>query len=126
MFNRIKSYFRKNAEKNKSNDPVEKTIKTTTKTIRKLTIILVGSLTPILVTLLLIITVVFGPILLAKQYIEDLKRDVAIFFDKVGNVLTLKGWCSDIDDSCEKKAEQKYYETLNVVYNYYDKKKCRN
>lgn len=122
MFNRIKSYFRKNAEKNKSNDPVEKTIKTTTKTIRKLTIILVGSLTPILVTLLLIITVVFGPILLAKQYIEDLKRDVAIFFDKVGNVLTLKGWCSDIDDSCEKKAEQKYYETLNVVYNYYDKK----
>ena len=72
-----------------------------------------------LVVIITIITVVLAPIMMAEQMVEDTKNKVALFFEKVGNVLTLNGWCSDTDGSCQKKAEQKYYEKLNEVYNDY-------
>lgn len=69
----------------------------------------------------LAVIVTFGPMLMAKQYIEDKYQETAIFFDKVGNVLTLKGWCSNLDEdnSCAKKAEQKFFEQLDETYTKY-------
>jgi len=72
-----------------------------------------------LVVITTIVTVVFAPIMMAEQMIEDIKNNVSLFFEKVGNVLTLNGWCADSDGSCQKKAGQKYYEKLNDVYNDY-------
>ena len=73
-----------------------------------------------IIIITIIIAVVFGPVMMAEQMIEDKKNDVALFFKKVGNVLTLNGWCSDDDGSCQKKAEQKYYKKLNDVYDDYE------
>lgn len=80
------------------------------------------SLLPIMCVILVQVIVIFGPVMMAQQFIDDTKNDVAIFFEKVGNVLTLKGWCSESDGSCQRKAEQKYYEQLNDVYNEYKDK----
>lgn len=72
-----------------------------------------------LVLIITVVTVVFAPVMMAEQMIEDIKNNVSLFFEKVGNVITLNGWCADSDGSCQKKAEQKYYEKLNDVYNDY-------
>lgn len=80
------------------------------------------SLLPIMCVFLVQVIVIFGPVMMAQQFIDDTKNDVAIFFEKVGNVLTLKGWCSESDGTCQRKAEQKYYEQLNDVYNEYKDK----
>lgn len=85
----------------------------------KILLAILSSVLPVVITLLVVIIVLIGPILMAKQYIEDKINDVAVFFDKVGNVLTLNGWCSDMDGSCAKKAEQKYFEQLDNTYSKY-------
>ena len=72
-----------------------------------------------LVIIVVIIAVIFAPIMMAQQYVEDIKSDISLFFEKVGNAITLNGWCADSDGSCQKKAEQKYYEKLNEVYQDY-------
>lgn len=77
---------------------------------------------PTICVIFVLIIVIFGPVMMAQQYIDDTKNEVAIFFEKVGNVLTLKGWCSESDGTCQRKAEQKYYEQLNDVYNEYKDK----
>lgn len=74
------------------------------------------------VIIIVIIAVVLAPILLAQQYIEDLKNNVSLFFEKVGNVLTLRGWCADSDGSCKEKDEQKYYKQLDKTYEKYKDK----
>lgn len=89
---------------------------------KKLIIGAIFSALPTLLVILVVFIVLYGPIMMSQQYIEDSKNEVAYFFEKVGNVLTLKGWCSDSDGSCQKKAEQKYYEQLNIVYNEYKQK----
>lgn len=72
-----------------------------------------------LIIIVVVVTVIFGPIMMAQQYIEDVKNEVSLFFEKVGNVITLNGWCADSDGSCQRKAEQKFYEKLNEIYNDY-------
>lgn len=75
-----------------------------------------------LIIIVSIITVLFAALMIAQQFVEDVKNDVSLFFEKTGNLLTLNGWCADSDGSCQKKAEQKYYEKLNDVYNDYNEK----
>ena len=72
-----------------------------------------------LIIIVVIITIIFAPIMMAQQYVEDLKNNVSIFFEKLGNAITLNGWCSDTDGSCQRKAEQKYYEQLDDTYRKY-------
>ena len=91
-------------------------------TSQKLKIIIIAAICSLFIPIILIIIIIFGPVMMAQQYIEDAKSEVGLFFEKVGNVLTLNGWCSDSDGSCQKKAEQKYYEELNDIYNDYKDK----
>ena len=86
---------------------------------KKLMLPLLPAVASFLVPIIIVIIVVVGPVLLAEQYIKDAKSEVGLFFEKVGNVLTLKGWCADSDGTCEKKAEQEYYEELDDVYEDY-------
>lgn len=86
---------------------------------KKMLIISIGPIALFLVIILVIVSVTLAPIMMAKQYVDDFKNDVAVFFEKVGNVLTLKGWCAESDGSCNKQAEQKYYEQLGKVYDKY-------
>jgi len=123
MKSALKKLIKNISNKNdKSNDQIYANNILKNNGVRRLTIALIGALTPIFITIIVVIVVVLGPIIMAKQYMEDLKNDVSIFFDKVGNVLTLRGWCSDKDGSCEKKSEQKYYERLDKVVQQYKKK----
>lgn len=123
MKSALKKLIKNISNKNdKSNDQIYANNILKNNGVRRLTIALIGALTPIFITIIVVIVAVVGPILMAKQYMEDLKNDVSIFFDKVGNVLTLRGWCSDKDGSCEKKSEQKYYERLDKVVQQYKKK----
>ena len=86
---------------------------------KKLMLPLLPAVASFLVPVIIVIIIVVGPILLAEQYIKDAKSEVGLFFEKVGNVLTLNGWCADSDGSCEKKAEQEYFEELDDVYEDY-------
>lgn len=86
---------------------------------KKILLSLLPGVAGVLIPLILTIIIVLGPIMLAQQFIEDVKSEVGLFFEKVGNVLTFDGWCAESDGSCEKKAEQKYYEELNEVYEDY-------
>jgi len=74
------------------------------------------------VIIIVVITIVLSPIMLAQQYIDDLKNNISLFFEKIGNVLTFQGWCADSDGSCQKKSQQKYYEQLDKTYNKYKDK----
>lgn len=89
---------------------------------QKLKTIIIAAICSLFIPIILIIIIIFGPIMMAQQYIDDAKSEVGLFFEKVGNVLTLNGWCADSDGSCQKKSEQKYYEELNDVYNDYKDK----
>lgn len=71
------------------------------------------------IILITVIIIIFYPIIMADQLITDIKSDVSLFFEKTGNLLTLKGWCAESDGSCQKKAEQKYYNQLQKVYEKY-------
>lgn len=89
---------------------------------QKIKTIIIAAICSLFIPIILIIIIIFGPIMMAQQYIDDAKSEVGLFFEKVGNVLTLNGWCADSDGSCQKKSEQKYYEELNDVYNDYKDK----
>lgn len=84
---------------------------------RSLLIIGVSCIGLFLVVIILITIIIFGPVIVTKEFIEKVKNsEVSVTIDKINNVLSLKGWCSDIDGSCEKKIEQQYYEKLGEVY----------
>lgn len=89
---------------------------------KRLIVLLTAAICSLLIPIIVVIFLVFGPIILGQQYIEDSLDEVTTFFDKFGNVLSLKGWCSEQDGSCEKKAEQNYYEKLNDTYKDYKNK----
>lgn len=72
-----------------------------------------------LISFIVLICIIFMPAFIAEQYVSDAYSDVTLFFSKVGNLLTFNGWCSDKDGSCERKAEQKYYDELYAVYDKY-------
>lgn len=65
--------------------------------------------------LVVVITVVFGPIMIAQEMIDNIKEGVSNFFEKTGNLLTSKGWCTD--SGCSAEAERKYYARLESAYN---------
>lgn len=90
---------------------------------KKLLIMIITAASSFLLILITLIVVIFGPIMMSKQYIDDITNEVSTFFEKIGNTkLTLKGWCSETDGSCEKQAEQSYYEELNDTYQKYQNK----
>ena len=72
-----------------------------------------------LITVLLLIIILFGPVMLAGEYIGSFNEGTSNFFEKVGNLFTLKGWCTDAE--CDKDSDQKYDEKLKEVYDSYKK-----
>lgn len=101
----------KNKQNNETNSPLKKILMPT----------LISAAT-FFIIIVVVITIIFAPIMMAQQYVEDLKREVSLFFEKLGNALTLQGWCAESDGSCQRQAEQKYYEQLDDVYQKYEKK----
>jgi surface antigen len=76
-----------------------------------------GSFLFLLITIVLVITIVFSPILIAQEYIAEVKDQVSNFFEKVGNLVTLKGWCTD--EECDASFDEKFYKELDKVYSSY-------
>ena len=115
----MKSGFNKiinNLLKNKADSIIDKS------PLKKYFTLGIVGISAFLIIIVVIITIIFAPIIMAQQYVEDFKNNVTLFFEKLGNVITLNGWCSDSDGSCQKKAEQKYYEQLDETYQKYKDK----
>lgn len=85
----------------------------------KLLIYLLSSLLPCFIVILVLVIVLLGPVLMARQYFEDKKTDQPLLFEKEGDVLSLYGWCDENDENCDRGSEQKYYEQLNKTYEKY-------
>lgn len=82
-----------------------------------------GSIIPIIFFSFAVIIIVAAPIMFASEFSQHLKNgNTTQFFEKVGNLIAFKGWCSDSDGSCEKNAEQKYYEELKEASDKYNGK----
>ena len=64
------------------------------------------------VILVVIISAIFGPILMADEYIRGVKSNLPNFLQEFINS---NGWCGAGDSSCEKQAEQEFYEKLSTV-----------
>ena len=86
---------------------------------RNIIIIGISCVSLFFVVIITVISIIIAPIMMANQLKEDLGEGTKLFFEKVGNVLTFKGWCADSDGSCREKAESKYYDELNSVYKEY-------
>ena len=80
---------------------------------KKILIMLTSGITSFIIPFLAIIIIIVGPILMVKEYIENSAS--VTFFEKVHNVLNNRGWCTDNDGSCEKQAEQRFYEEISEV-----------
>lgn len=86
---------------------------------KKILIVVIVAISIFLIIIVSIVATIFGPIMIGREYIEQFKNSTGVLFEKVGNVLALKGWCSESDGSCSKLAEQEFYEELNSVYQSY-------
>lgn len=70
-----------------------------------------------LLPIVLFCVILFGPIIIANEYLDSFKSSASSFFEKVGNLVTFKGWCTD--EECAKNSEQLYQEKLKEVYDSY-------
>lgn len=84
---------------------------------KKILVLILIALFSLLIPFVIFIAILFGPGLVAKEYIEN----GLTYIEKISNVLTFKGWCSESDGSCEKQAEQKFNEKMDKVYKKYEK-----
>lgn len=73
-----------------------------------------------LLLIVVIVTVIFGPILLAKEAVESAANGVGDFFSSLGNWLTFKGWCAN-DQECASKAEEEFYTKMSELHEDYKK-----
>lgn len=64
------------------------------------------------VVLVVIISAIFGPILMADEYIKGVKSNLPNFLQEFINS---NGWCLAGDESCEKQVEQEFYEKVSTV-----------
>lgn len=102
-----------NREKNSSSDASIFSSK------RKITIIILSSVLPVIIGLTLIVIIIVLPLLFVKQYMSDALAESPILYEKINNLLTLNGWCTDSDTNCNKEGTQKYYNKLDEIYNKY-------
>lgn len=70
-----------------------------------------------LLPIVLFCVILFGPIMIANEYLDSFKSSASSFFEKVGNLVTFKGWCTD--EECARNSEQLYQEKLKEVYDSY-------
>ena len=66
---------------------------------------------------IIIIFMVMAPILLAEEYVNTFTTGVSNFFERAGNFIKFKGWCTD--EECEETFEDKFYKELDEVYQDY-------
>lgn len=66
---------------------------------------------------IVVIVVVFAPVFLAEEYVGTVNNGFSSFFEKVGNFITLKGWCTD--EECDDSFDEKFYRKLDEVYQDY-------
>lgn len=70
-----------------------------------------------LLGVIVICVVVFAPVFLAEEYVGTVNNGFSSFFEKVGNFITLKGWCTD--EECDDSFDEKFYRKLDEVYQDY-------
>lgn len=70
-----------------------------------------------LMVIVVFCVILFGPIMIANEYIDSFKSSASSFFEKVGNLVTFRGWCTD--EECARNSEQLYQEKLKEVYDSY-------
>lgn len=71
--------------------------------------------------IILIICTIISPLFYINSLMNDFGDNVSTFNEKLGNFLTLRGWCTD--EECQKIEEQDFYEHVNDVYNKYLREK---
>lgn len=93
---------------------VEKTMKSIKNKIMLLVISAVGSLLLWLFGIVMIFTLISGPV----AWISDALGAVGGFFASVGNWFAGNGWCAS-EGECQQNAEYQYYEKLNEAVSKY-------
>lgn len=106
-----------NREKNSSRDASIFSSKN-----KKILVIILTSLLPILLVIIAIVLIVFLPILLIQQYLFDAKADGPTLFTNVAGHLVLNEWCKENDLDCTKQSTQMFYERIEQVNNEYQEK----
>ena len=69
---------------------------------------------------LMLIIVVMGAIFSVIAAVADALQPVTNFFGSLGNWFAGNGWCPTVE-ACEEKAENEFFEKINLLYNEYQK-----
>lgn len=89
---------------------------------RKLLTIILLPVVLFFVIIIVIIVLLYSPIMIAKEYVIDIKDNTPEF---VQNFITSLGWCAEGDTSCQEYAEQAYYKELNETYKTYENRNTK-
>ena len=76
-----------------------------------------GCLTAIII--LAIICLIISPLFFINEIIGNISGTLTTFGEKLGNLLTFRGWCTDSE--CEEKEQNDFYEKIDEVYEEYKK-----
>ena len=71
--------------------------------------------------IILIIGTIISPLFYINSLTNDFSDSLSLFNEKLGNFLTLRGWCTD--EECQKIEEEDFYDHVNEVYNQYLREK---
>ena len=71
--------------------------------------------------IIIIICVIISPLFYINVLMNNFGKEVSTFNEKLGNFLTLRGWCTD--EECQKIEEEDFYEHVEEVYNKYLREK---
>lgn len=120
-FNLFKSK-RKTNEQQEEQDNQKDSVKGTIELINKITkfmAIVPGLLSGCFVFLVIvtIICVIISPLF----YMDSLLGKTSSFFEKIGNFVTLRGWCSD--EECAEIEKNDFYEEVEKIYDKYYQEK---
>ncbi len=71
--------------------------------------------------IILIICTIISPLFYINSIMNNISDNVSTFNEKLGNFLTLRGWCTD--EECQKIEEEDFYNHVKEVYNKYLREK---
>lgn len=71
--------------------------------------------------ILLVICTIISPLFYINSLMNNISNNVSTFNEKLGNFLTLRGWCTD--EECQKIEEEDFYNHVKEVYDKYLREK---
>lgn len=71
--------------------------------------------------IVLVICTIISPLFYINSLMNDFGDNVSTFNEKLGNFLTLRGWCTD--EECQKIEEEDFYNHVKDVYDKYLREK---